>query len=182
MNNFQIDFILHSVMGSTFGGVWPCDLLPSKIDKRPLYLVVNTDPKDKQGQHWVGIILEAEDGTASFFDSYGHGPNADFYPKHFNRFLSRNALEIRYNRRQVQDHFSSTCGAHVIFFLCQRFKGLSFQEAMRLYSDNLRKNDNMVTRYVKRFRNSIRCLRSDNTYTQNSSSLKLFNECHDCVK
>ena len=182
MDSDQIAAILTPLLGDVFGGVWPCDRLPSDIDKRPLYLVVNTDPHDKPGQHWIGIILEAEKGVASFFDSYGYPPDAVFYPKSFKAFIARNAYEIRYNRHQVQDDFSSFCGGHVIFYLCHRFKGLSYQETMRLYSDDLRKNDILVTRFVKKFRKCISRLRSAGDYKQNTCSLKLFNECHDCVK
>ena len=139
MNNHQLKSILRPILGEAFGGVWPCDLLPYKIAKRPCYIVVNTHDQNREGEHWVGMIIEAEQGRASFFDSYGHPPDCQLYPPEFIRFLTKNSREIRYNTQQVQDDFSATCGAHVIYHLCQRFKGLSFQEAMRLYSDNLKK-------------------------------------------
>ena len=139
MNNLQLESILRPLLGESFGGVWPSDLLPIRVDKRPCYLVVNTHDQTREGEHWVGMIIEAEQGKSSFFDSYGHAPDFAFYPKSFTTFLTRNSDEIRYNKLQVQDDYSSACGAHVIFFLCQRFKGLSFQEVMRLYSADLKK-------------------------------------------
>lgn len=112
-------------MGNSFGGVFASDLLPTKIDNRPCYLVLNTQDHTREGEHWVVMIIEdGEEGRSNFFDSYGHEPDFLFYPGFFINFLSANSGEIRYNKLQVQDDDSAACGAQVIFFLCQRFKGL----------------------------------------------------------
>lgn len=178
MNSQQIESILSPILGDSFGGVWPSDLLPSKVDKRPCYLVVNNHDQTREGEHWLGIIIEGEQEKSSFFDSYGHGPDYMYYPESFMTFLSRNSREICHNKLQVQDDNSSTCGAHVIFFLCQRFKGLSFQEVMRLYSDNLKKNDILVSKFVKKYAKCISRVKRGKMCSQKSCTLKLFNDCH----
>lgn len=157
--------------------MWPSDLLPTKIDKRPCYLVVNTHDQNREGEHWVGIIIEREAGKSSFFDSYGHGPDYIFYPESFITFLSRNSCETCYNKLQVQDFHSTTCVPHVVFFLCQRFKGLSFQEVMKMYSDNLKHNDAMVIKFIKKYASCISHAGSK-MCNQKACSLKLFNDCH----
>ena len=183
MNSLQIKSILRPILGESFGGVFASDLLPSKIDKRPCYLVVNTHDHNREGEHWVGMIVEDEgDGRSNFFDSYGHEPDFLFYPEFFINFLSANSSEIRYNKLQVQDDDSSACGAHVIFFLCQRFKGLSFQEVMRLYSDNLKKNDDYVTKFVKKCAKCVSGVKTAKTSNQKACTLKLFKECYECSK
>lgn len=182
MNNHQLESILHPILGDAFGGVWPSDVLPERPKHRPMFYVFNNHPQNREGEHWIGIVVEAEEGKVSFFDSYGYPPNFSYYPKEFMQFLSQNGHDIRYNTKQVQDSLSSTCGAHVIFFLCHRFKGLSFQETMRLFSDNLQKNDELVTKFVKKYRKCISRPNVGKTATQNACSLKLFNDCHNCLK
>lgn len=180
MNNHQIEHILRPLLGDAFGGVYPSDMIP-QINRRPTFLVVNTHDRNREGEHWIAIIIEAEDNNVSFFDSFGNPPNFVHYPRSFVKILSQYGTEIRYNRNQVQDELSSTCGAHVIFFLSQRFKGLSFPEVMRLYSDNLKKNDVLVTSFVKKYKKCINRLRADRLNTQNACSLKLFNDCYNCM-
>ena len=183
MNNHQIDSILRHILGESFGGVFASDLLPSKIDKRPCFLVVNTHDHTREGEHWVGIILEdGEDRRSNFFDSYGHEPDFLFYPDFFINFLTANSSEIRYNKLPVQDNDSAACGAHVIFFLCQRFKGFSFQEVMRMYSDNFKKNDAYVTKFVKTCAKCVLDVKTAKSSSQKACTLKLFKNCYECSK
>lgn len=178
MNTLQLESILRPILGPSFAGVFPCDLLPYKIDKRPCYLVANTHDQTREGEHWVGMIIESEPEKSSFFDSYGHDPDFVYYPRSFVDFLARNSIEVTFSKRQVQDFFSTSCGPHVIFYLCQRFKGLSFQEVMRLYSDNLKSNDALVNKFVKKCAKCISYVKSGNMCNQKSCSLKLFHDCH----
>src|ERR1700754_2261776 len=69
-----------------FQGTFPRDLLPHYVKKKPAAFVANTDPSNKKGEHWVAIVLNA-DNTGQYFDSFGLEPlSADIY-----RFLSLNA-------------------------------------------------------------------------------------------
>ena len=79
MNNHQIESILQPLLGVNFGGVWPSDLIP-KITRRPTFLVINTHDQKREGEHWVAIIIEAEEDAVSFFDSFGNPPNFAHYP------------------------------------------------------------------------------------------------------
>ena len=132
MYSHRIEAVLAPLLGSVFGGCWPSDMLPTeKITTRPIYYVVNTHDQSREGEHWIAIMIERETDRASFFDSFGLGPDYPHYPKSFMKFLSLNASEILYNRNQVQDVSSSSCGAHAIFVLCQRHKGISFNETIK---------------------------------------------------
>ena len=43
----------------SFLGVFSCDRLPI-VSQLPCSLIMNTDPHDKPGQHWVAIYINAK--------------------------------------------------------------------------------------------------------------------------
>ena len=58
---------------TVFTDVLPSDRLPHEIRKKPRGYILNTDPSDKPGSHWVAMYL-TEDGKGEFWDSYGQAP------------------------------------------------------------------------------------------------------------
>ncbi|DAC80298.1 TPA_asm: adenain [Terrapene box turtle adintovirus] len=132
-----------------FLDVFPCDWLPGrKLSQRPLGLVVNTHPHNQPGEHWLALYL-AERNRGEFFDSYGHPPNSVLFPKSIMKFLNKNATDMVFHNRQLQDPRSVACGYHCVFFLHHRSKGLSFDRILKLYSNDLVQNDRMVMNFVK---------------------------------
>ena len=73
----------------SFAGVYACDQLSSiKINEYPKSFVVNTDPMELPGIHWIAIYFK-EQMKGEFFDSYGK--HLIHYNKHFLDFMNRNA-------------------------------------------------------------------------------------------
>lgn len=182
MNTVQLETILKHILGQDFCGVYAADQLPGQIVHRPCYIVANTDDSHQAGEHWVGIVC-LEDEKCIFFDSYGYGPDFNYYPASFMRFLTSVSNEIQYNTRQVQHPLASTCGPHVIYFFAQKKMGLSLPEIMRKYSNDLKKNDSLVSKYAKKYVSRVSTRR--HTYRtacrQKACTLKLFNDCHTNV-
>ena len=61
MNTFQLALILmkEPFTKESFPGVYACDQLSSiKISKYPKLFVVNTDPMELPGTHWIAIYLK----------------------------------------------------------------------------------------------------------------------------
>ena len=58
-----------------FDGVFSADSLPEK----PRLLVVNTDPANQPGRHWV--CMSVKDGYGEYFDSFGLPPTANLNPR-----------------------------------------------------------------------------------------------------
>ena len=55
----------------SFAGVYACDQFSSiEISKYPKLFVVNTDPIELPGTHWIAIYFN-EQMKEEFFDSYG---------------------------------------------------------------------------------------------------------------
>jgi hypothetical protein len=64
--------------------VLPSDCLPLETRKTPRGYILNTDPSDKPGSHWVAMYL-TEDGEREFWDSYGQAPG--FYSQNFTQIF-----------------------------------------------------------------------------------------------
>ena len=82
MDTNQLRHVLTRDLGSTFGGVYPRDLLPRTLDGKAI--VINTDPHDQPGAHWVCVYLNSP--VVEYFDSYGlppmHRDIQDFIARH----------------------------------------------------------------------------------------------------
>lgn len=151
MDTLQLTSVLskNPYTKKTFRGVFPSDWLPKqRLHRRPVGLVVNTHPHNLPGEHWLAIYLTA-DGRGEFFDSYGHDPSSPLFLKSIVKFLRKNANETIFQTRQLQASDSVVCGHHCIFFLQLRNMGLSFEQILELYSDDLAQNDLMVEQFVK---------------------------------
>ena len=118
MDNHQLENILHRVLGDTFCGMWASDQLAllTREFQTPSYFIVNTHPSHLPGEHWLALTLE-EDGSASFFDSFGFPPDFSHYPSSILEFLENCAEKILYHKRQLQHPLSMVCGQHCVFFI-----------------------------------------------------------------
>lgn len=157
MDNVQLENLLHSLLGDVFCGVWASDQLPmlNPSFRTPAYFIVNTHPAHMPGEHWLALTLE-NGGIATFFDSYGFPPDFDHYPPSILQFLEKRSKNIEYHDVQLQHHMSTVCGQHCIYYLCHRACGLSFDQVLSLYNDDVIKNDFMVYDYVRKYQRCIR--------------------------
>ena len=58
LNNLQLDHLVrnHPKLSDVFYGMVPCDRLPRTLPKEgPTVCIVNTDPHDEPGKHWIAI-------------------------------------------------------------------------------------------------------------------------------
>lgn len=182
MNTQELEGLMSRLIGKQFCGVLACDELPmEKWKVRPAMFIVNTHPKNMPGEHWLAVTLEEEGGRkiSTFFDSYGFPPGFSHFPKSIKEFLTKNGSKIYYNIKQVQDTLSTTCGQHCVFYLCQRARGVSFEDVMSLYKDDLRSNDKVVACFVRKYQkcSNVYPLRTCN---QGVCSRQMFQECHKC--
>ena len=76
------------------------DRLPKSRIQRPKTLVLNTDPSNRPGEHWVCFYFP-EIGPAEFFDSLGHSP--EYYHRNFQSLLIVNGPEYLHHTRRIQD-------------------------------------------------------------------------------
>ena len=74
LNTVQLLEIIKSdqIASKDFLGVFPRDKLPNRL-KYPCSFIVNTDPSNLSGQHWLAFYF-SENKHCTFFDSYGQPP------------------------------------------------------------------------------------------------------------
>ena len=137
--------LLHALRGiAEFGGVFPADCLPIKIDKK-LY-IMNTDPSDLPGKHWVAMFTGDK---PEFFDSLGNPPS--FYRKTFEQFLINAGPDYIYNCQRIQDFGSTTCGYYCIYYVLLKSMGYSINDIVTSFGKNLQSNDRIVESFYDKF-------------------------------
>ena len=67
MNTVALDHILRTdvYVRDVFGGVYASDKLPVQVDKYPKAYVVNVDPSDRPGSHWVAFYFSSSKKAVS---------------------------------------------------------------------------------------------------------------------
>lgn len=91
MDTGQLRAVLSQSLGSSFAGVYPRDLIPHQLRPYEKAIVVNTDPHDRPGMHWVCLYLNT---PIEYFDSYGLPP----LHHEIRDFIARHAQQWDYNR------------------------------------------------------------------------------------
>src|SRR5438128_1093615 len=92
MQTDDIDIVTRRLLTRTqsrlvnFLGVFALDEQPSTDDlselkKYPVAYIINSDPSNKPGQHWLAVYKESQDGALEFFDSYGQHPSNYSFPR-----------------------------------------------------------------------------------------------------
>ena len=149
MNTLQIAQVLTKdpFTKESFSGVYACDELTSiEINKYPKSFVVNTDPMELPGTHWIAIYFN-EQMKGEFFDSYGRHPI--HYNKHFLDFMNRIAVEWEHNKIQLQSAFSTVCGQYCIYFLYHRCRKRSMSTIVNSFVNDKLRNDQLVYDFVR---------------------------------
>ena len=144
MNNNELmeELKIWSTRGAL--GVFPSDQLPAEI-KPGQGLIVNTAPTGTEGQHWLVLFRDAQDGVLEMFDTYGLP--LETYPLVKQQLLqqSKNKKQepIRRNIGQIQSEKSDSCGVYCLLYLLLRINNLANMETIitELFGDNLSLND-----------------------------------------
>ena len=110
----------------------------------PSAYVVNSDPSNKPGEHWVAIYFDKK-GRGEYFDSYGLPPSFLNLEEYMNRY-SRDWI---WNKKTLQALFSTVCGHYCVYFVLFRCRGKTLFDIVKPFSPNLTENDRIVTRFIQ---------------------------------
>jgi hypothetical protein len=151
MNTVQIFKVLLSdiyVRRASIVRVLAHDQLPNHIAlTKTAAFVVNTDPSDQPGSHWVALYYNGL-GQFEYFDSFGlpvlHGDILSFVERNSNKPLV-------YNTRTLQDVLSNTCALYAIYFLLIKVRGGTMRRVLLPFGAGHRQriNDRIIYRLVK---------------------------------
>lgn len=134
------------VVGPQFGGVLAVDQLPKKIPEHVRSYVINTDPADKPGTHWVAVYFGKRDDddqgftVAEYFDSYGLPP----VDQRIIDFIRKNTDFYYHNDRPLQSLYSTVCGQYCVYYLVKRHRGETLEGILDRFTTSKTTNDQAV--------------------------------------
>lgn len=149
LNTTQLRKLLLRRHGTHTLGVFSLDQLPSNLprDKEGSYcFIVNTDPGNLPGTHWLAVYVNKTSRKAQVFDSYGRPP-----PLMLQKWLIRNMRYWSFTKRFIQGPLSNLCGIYCLYMLDRKcFTDLSFMELVHSDFDDISTlNDAMILSYSK---------------------------------
>ena len=152
LNNLQLDYLAgtHPILAQVFYGTVPCDRLPRTLPQEgPTAYIVNTDPHDEPGRHWIAIWTEGN--VSEIMDSYGLSLEVYGTTDPIVEWLNRHSKYQLHNRQSLQSLFSQSCGDYALMYLIDRAEGRSMQQFLnRFKKDDYVNNDRKVGQMMKR--------------------------------
>lgn len=147
MNTEQIDCTLRSdpLTRRTYLGCFPINCIPDVSSKNAAAFVLNSDPSDMPGEHWVCINIC--DSMAVFFDSFALPPSIYSDTLHE---LVYDKPNVWVNQTRLQSGESNLCGQYCIYALRALAEGLSPNRLLHPFSDNLTQNDRWIAQQFEK--------------------------------
>jgi len=118
------------------------DKIP-KFDGFPDSFILNLDPHDLPGSHWIAVFINHEK-IGEFFDSYGNKPKDEL----LSNYLTKNCQDWEHNEKSLQSPYSSVCGQYCLYFLCHKVRGETMKDILRNFGDDSEENDILVSNWV----------------------------------
>ena len=131
-----------------FAGVFAADALPSlpELWKRRAY-IVNNDPRDKPGSHWLAIFTKKH--TCEVMDSYGL-PLRWYRPSAVVNWIFENFAIVRSNTTTLQELNSQSCGQYALMYLKAKARGQSMQDFISVFNKrDYVYNDHLVGEMIR---------------------------------
>ena len=187
LNGAEISCLASRMLGDTgvqWLGVFARDQLPplGRSQHRPFALVVNTDPADKPGAHWLAFFASAAGPTAEpleMFDSYGLPPDM--------HSLAHLAPRIYSSSHSYQSLDFSVCGHYCLFFLFNRAHGLSYSTVERMLRSHMigpsaisMSSDAYVSQFIDSLQALYRIVLPCTRLTQSQTCINKCFACYFC--
>jgi len=151
LNNLQLDYLAgtHPRLGRVFYGTVPCDRLPETLPQEgPVAYIVNTDPHDRPGKHWIG--LWTYDNVCEVLDSYGVSLDVYGTAHPLKEWPGRHFKYQVHNGKSLQSIFSQSCGDYALMFLIDRAESRSMNDFLNRFKKNaFVENDHKVGHMLK---------------------------------
>lgn len=126
-------------------GVFAIDEINNVNLCRGSSLICNTQPKRKQGEHWIAMYM-LPNGTMEFFDSLGRKPMHVSF--RFETFIRKHTPSYLYNSKRLQGESSNVCGQYCLYYLLHRCRGVSLHGIVNTFYDNYYANDLFVSDFM----------------------------------
>jgi hypothetical protein len=111
-----------------FIGCYPSDGLPEpKSIQYPSAFIVNLDPHQFKGSHWIAIHVKRMNEEACYFDSLALPINEMINDSFLKKFPS-----VRRNAKAYQSPLNDTCAHHCISYIYFSSIGYDFNQYLKL--------------------------------------------------
>ena len=139
---------IDNVLGqyALFKGTYPCDLVPISLNIKPQAFVVNTENSRSPGEHWVGLIIKQT--NCWYFDSLG---NELQNQEVLHSLRKIGVKKYFFNHKQIQSVNSSSCGYFCIAFVLSFILGISYEDFLSEFSENVDQNDRICLRLIRKY-------------------------------
>ena len=136
-----------------FKGTMGCDELPLQPERiEPQAYIVNTDPSNLPGQHWLGIWTEND--TCEIMDSYGV-PLTTFTDITPLLVWLNQWNHVRRNRQTIQSIRTASCGDYALVYLMFKARGHSLDDFLSHFSKtDYVGNDDVIGEVLEKFVNN----------------------------
>ena len=140
----------HPQLQYDFAGVFASDQLPSRpVRDRPQGYIVNVDPHDRPGSHWIALWTD-EEGDCTVMDSFGL-PLHLYQPPNLYHWVMDQFDRFQCNRHALQAVDSQACGLYALYFLVHMSVGGTLDTFLDLFSRyDFVKNDRCVVQWGRR--------------------------------
>ena len=144
----EIDcLVIRLLNGVRWLGVFARDELPELFREiRPWCLILNTDPKNQPGTHWLALYAPIAGGI-ELFDSFGLSP----------RIYSLDFLDSLHLSFSLQSPSSSVCGHYCIVYIYLRSRNNSLSDIVNLLV-TISSRDLWVKQYIQNLQLRLRIL------------------------
>ena len=153
LNNVQLDELADTdvVLRPCFVGTLPCDELPARPRRGdPRAYIVNTDPADKPGRHWLALWTEHQ--TCEVMDSYALPLTIYQTAQPLQDWLDQHWENVVTNAQSLQSPYSQSCGDYALLYLIGKARGQSMTDFLKGFSKhNFVENDHRIGQMLKRF-------------------------------
>lgn len=155
MNTLELDRCLknNKYTKKIYKGTFAADLIPYKKHTKSNFLVINDEPSNLSGSHWIGIYIT--DNTLELFDTGGRSFLHNTYIRKFIKFHSNK--KFVYNKNQIQHLESDLCGQFVCLFGLAKAKNISFKKFLSIFTFKNLKNNNFIVLNI--FKNHFDCIK-----------------------
>ena len=130
LNNVQLDYLARDdpQLKPVFYWTVACDRLPkSPVKTKPQGYIVNTDPHDQPGQHWLAVWTDGN--VCEVMDSYALPLEQYVQAAPLRTWMLKHGKYVVTNGKSLQAIYSKSCGDYALLYLkakpvdapCKRF-------------------------------------------------------------
>lgn len=116
-----------------FAGILAADELPHLEGDMEQGMIVNTQSREKDGEHWIGLWVNPEERTCELLDSFAFKDLDYFTDGHLIKNWLKQWKKVKKLPFPLQSPLSQSCGNFALLFLLSRARGQTFEDYRRKF-------------------------------------------------